>query len=62
MEISIRIVDVSRECLTLNLTNDTIALNPCNGEMNQQWTFAYINETAYEKFDDIFGYSSIIHL
>jgi hypothetical protein len=27
--------------------------------MNQKWTFSYTNHTAFEKFDEIFGYKGI---
>ncbi|KAG5682637.1 hypothetical protein PVAND_011976 [Polypedilum vanderplanki] len=61
-EISIKSMADERQCLTLVLVNMTLLLSDCNGEMNQQWNFAYINETAFAKFDEIFGYESIVHL
>jgi hypothetical protein len=51
-----------RKCLGLVLTNMTLAVNACTGEMDQQWTFAFINETAFATFDEIFGYESVVHL
>lgn len=50
------------KCLTLHLNNDTIALLNCSKEMNQKWIFGFVNQTAFESFDRIFGYSSVVNL
>ncbi|CRL04923.1 CLUMA_CG017981, isoform A [Clunio marinus] len=50
----------TKKCLTIILVNDSLTLDECNNEMTQKWNFAYVNETAYEYFNDIFGYRSIL--
>ncbi|CAG9810978.1 unnamed protein product [Chironomus riparius] len=48
------------DCITIDLQNSTINLKECNGDINQKWIFAYVNHTAYEKFDETFGYKGMI--
>lgn len=57
---NIYIENPKRKCLTHQLNNDSLTLTKCNNEMNQEWRFTYVNETAFQSFEDIFGYESIV--
>ncbi|CAO1428320.1 unnamed protein product [Diamesa serratosioi] len=49
------------KCLTNHLNNDTISLTACQvNDMTQQWEWSYINSTAMEHFDELYGYNSIM--
>lgn len=49
------------KCITNHLNNDTISLSDCkDNDMTQQWEFSYVNSTAMEHFDQIYGYNSIL--
>ncbi|CAO1427030.1 unnamed protein product [Diamesa tonsa] len=49
------------KCITNHLNNDTISLSDCkDDDMTQQWEFSYVNSTAMEHFDEIYGYNSIL--
>lgn len=51
-----------RKCLTIQLVNETLTLDRCNNDMTQKWQFGFINHDAFDNFNDIFGYSSILDL
>lgn len=46
------------KCLAIHLNNDTLALLDCSKEMTQKWIFGYVNQTAFESFDSVFGYTN----
>lgn len=50
----------SIKCLTAHLHNNSLGLQNCSKELNQKWIFGFVNQTAFESFDQIFGYSSIL--
>lgn len=51
----------NKKCITHHLNNDTISLSECkDDDMTQKWEFSYVNTTAMEQYDQIYGYNSIL--
>ena len=50
-----------KDCITANLTgtmfNNTLYMTSCNlTDPRQKWEFGYVNETALQNYDNIYGY------
>lgn len=54
--------DFGKKCLTGNFDNQTLALTKCDKtNIDQKWTFTYVNETALKDWENIYGYKKFVY-
>lgn len=54
--------DNGNKCLTGNFDNQTLSLMKCDEKnLDQKWSFTYVNETALNDWENIYGYEKFIN-
>lgn len=54
--------DNGSKCLTGNFDNQTLSLMKCDeNNTDQKWSFTYVNETALNDWENIYGYKTFVY-